>query len=95
MGEDAKQSKITAIIEFHGNGLTLTRTEGNCDTARVGYLMGLVYKALYPNRGNGLRLISRKENGTDAFYTLDDPQHFSDFLHLMKNAGDTEVRIKV
>ena len=88
--EGERESRLLAVIEFRGRGLTLSRTEGDCSVEEVGRRLGLEFYKRYNKEG--LRLVDDSlDPGKTCEYTVEDPMEFLAFLHLIKNRGTLEV----
>lgn len=85
-----RESKLSAVIEFRGHALTLSRSEGDCNVDEVGRRLGIEYHRRYGKEG--LRLIDNIFEGRRVCeYTVADPARFLDFLHLVKNRKGLDV----
>ncbi len=78
-----KESPVTAILEFRGDALTLTRPKEElvgCET--VAHWLQDYYKKRYDREG--LRIVGVHDEGRVVDCTVTDPEHFFRFLHLIK-----------
>jgi hypothetical protein len=89
--EDSKEAQITAIIEFRGKGLTLSRTNGDCDVAQLAWRLSRFHFSRY--RKAGLRILSPPDSHVLCDCTLENPQEFLDFLKLIHTNGGLTVRV--
>jgi len=89
--EDSKDAKITAIIEFRGKALTLSLTEGDCDVGQVAWRLSKFHYSRYGKAG--LRILSPLKAGRLCDCTLENPDDFLNFLHLIQTNGGLTVRV--
>ena len=85
------KSKVTAVVEFRGDALILSRTEGDCDVQRVATVLRIHYLERYEK--DGLRILGNRKDGKICDCTLEDPDHFHKFLHLLHTIGGLEYHV--
>jgi hypothetical protein len=49
--ENSKEAQLTAILELPGKGLTLSRTDGDCDIAQVAWRLSKFHFSRYGRAG--------------------------------------------
>ena len=89
--EDTKVAQIAAIIEFRGKGLTLSVTDGDCDVGQVAWRVSKFHYSRY--RKAGLRILSPPHAKKLCDCTLDNPEDFVSFLHLIQTNGGLEIQV--
>jgi len=87
--EPSKNSVVTAVVEFRGNTLILSRVNGNCDLGEVGSRLHLEYSKKYPKES--LKPDRVLERGRIRHYTVSNPAHFLDFLHLIHTIKGLDI----
>lgn len=86
--ENGDMTKLTAVVEYRGDALILTRTEGNCNVEQVARTLAADYLNRYGKQG--LKILDNRKDGKVCRCTLTDPDHFHKFLHLLHNVGGLE-----
>lgn len=89
--EDSKQSQLSLVVEFRGQALTLTRTDGECNVEQIAWRLSKYHNSRYGK--SGLRIVSTRNNGRICDCTLENPDAFLGFLHLIKTAGGLHVHV--
>jgi len=77
-----QNSVINANIEFLGRTVILSRQSGDCDLDDLANRLSREYSVRYPKESLKPDRIPKK--GKVQHYVISDPQHFLDFLHLVK-----------
>ena len=72
-------------MEYRGDALILSRTDGDGEVKRVAEALRQYYSLRYGEEG--LRIIRIRKDGKICDCTLTNPRHFSRFLHLIHNNG--------
>ena len=89
VNQGSKKSRVRAVIEYRGDALILARTYGDCDIEQVAETLTLIYLKRYGRKAFG-EIIGRRKEGKVCDTTLEDPHHFSKFLHLIHTLGELE-----
>ena len=89
--EDSNEAKITAVIEFRGKGLTLSLTEGDCDVGQVAWRLSKFYFLRYARVG--VRIHSPPHARKLCDCTLENPDEFVSFLHLIQTNGVLTIQV--
>jgi len=84
-----KESRFSAILEYRGRALTLSRSTGDADADKVGNCLGTEFSKRYGKEG--LRLLASPNPGRVCECTISDPSAFLGFLHVVKNRGGVDV----
>jgi hypothetical protein len=89
--EDSKEAKVTAVIEFRGKGLTLSLGEGDCDVGQLAWRLSKFHYSRYGK--TGLRILSPPHATKLCDCTLENPEEFVNFLHLIQTNGGLTVQV--
>ena len=89
--DGSKESKFLAILEFRGSTLILTRSTGEVNANLVVDALETDYLRRY-GMGEMLYPVTSLEKGRIVHSTVDDPQKFFEYLHLLKNLSTVQVR---
>ena len=87
---DSKVSKFNWILEFRGTTFILSRTEGELEADWVVEALESDYRRRY-GVGDILYSIPTPDGGKAAHATVDDPQKFFEYLHLLKNFSTVQI----
>jgi hypothetical protein len=90
--ENSKPSHLLAVIEFRGKQLLISRRDGECDPGQVAWRLSKYHSFRYGKPG--LRIISAVSNTSSCDCTLENPSEFLKYLHLIKNNGVLEIRVR-
>lgn len=89
--EDSKNARVTAVIEFRGKALTLALTDGDCNVGQLAWRLSKFHFSRY--RKQGLRILSPPGTEKLCDCTLDNPDEFVNFLHLIQTNGGLTVKV--
>jgi len=89
--EDSKESQITAVIEFRGKGLTLSRIKGDCDVGQMAWRLSKYHFSRYGKAG--FRIHSPPNSRELCDCTLENADQFLDFLHLIQTNRSLTIRV--
>ncbi len=87
---DSKESKFDWILEFRGNTLILSLKEGDLKANWVVEALEDDYRRRYRVE-DVLYPISTREDGKVADSTVDDPQKFFEYLHLLHTLPGVQI----
>ena len=87
---DSKESMFNWILEFRGTTLILTRTDGDLKAYWVVEALEDDYRRRY-GVGDILYPISTREDGKVADSTVDNPQKFFEYLHLLHTLPAVQI----
>jgi len=87
---DSKESNFNWILEFRGTTLILSRTEGELEAEWVIEALESDYRRRY-GVADILYPIATRDNGKVAHATVDEPQKFFEYLHLLKNFSYVQI----
>jgi hypothetical protein len=91
MAQGAKKSEFKAILEFRGNTLIVTRSDGGELSAEwVVEALETDYSRRY-KVNDMLRPIDIRENGKISHSTVEDPEEFLKYLHVIKTLSYIQV----
>ncbi|SRR6266487_3712574 len=89
--EDSKEAKVAAVVEFRGKGLTLSVTEGDCDVGQVVWRLSKFHLSRYGR--SGVRILSPPHARKLCDCTLENPDDFVSFLHLIQTNGGVTIQV--
>jgi hypothetical protein len=90
MAQGAKKSEFKAILEFRGNTLIVTRSNGELSAEWVAEALETDYSRRY-KVDDMLRPIDIRENGKISHSTVKDPEEFLKYLHVVKTLSYVQI----
>jgi hypothetical protein len=90
MSQGAKKSAFKAILEFRGNTLVVTRFDGELSAEWVVEALETDYPRRY-RVDDMLRPIDIRENGKISHSTIEDPEEFLKYLHVIKTLAYVQI----
>ena len=91
VSEGSRQSEFNAILEFRGSTLILTRSAGELGANWVGEALETDYLRRYGDH-DILFPVATLENGKIAHFTVDEPEKFLEYLHLLHTLSVVQIR---
>jgi len=90
VSQEATKSTFKAILEFRGNTLIVTRSDGELSAEWVVEALDTDYSRRYKVY-DILQPVTIRENGKISHSTVEDPKNFLEYLHLLKTLSYVQI----
>jgi len=88
--EDLDHSRFLGVIEYRGNAMVITRSDGRFHSAKLAEILTYDFEELYGREG--LEIRAEKEDGSICECHIFNPDDFLGYLHYTHNCGGIHYR---